>query len=230
LVSVAVHLPLWLGASSLDLLSVRLLGLVALEILLLSLDVPDGRSLGLSSLDLLKLSVRLLRALVALGVFLLSLDAPEGRLLDLVHLRLTDLGLMLALVGGVVLLLGGLLVGASEGAGILEGIGVLGGIGIVGVGVVATGVVVAMVGVVVAALVWVGVVGAVAASVADWVHGCLMGGGWLRSWVKRWCWLSILKKAIAYRGLVGIGLLRFGGNGGAVELLDCKRLALRWWW
>jgi hypothetical protein len=122
--------------------------------------------LVLSSLDLL--SVRLLRSLVALDVFLLSLDAPDGRLLDLVDLRFTVLGLTLALVGGGLLLLGGLLVGALEGAGILEGVGVLGGVGILGVGVVATG----RVGVVVAAVVWV----AVAASVAALVHVCGVGG------------------------------------------------------
>jgi hypothetical protein len=106
--------------------------------------------------------------LVALDVFLLSLDAPDGRLLDLVDLRFTVLGLTLALVGGGLLLLGGLLVGALEGAGILEGVGVLGGVGILGVGVVATG----RVGVVVAAVVWV----AVAASVAALVHVCGVGG------------------------------------------------------
>jgi hypothetical protein len=100
---------------------------------------------------------------------------------------------MLALVGRVVLLLGGLLLGVLEGAGILEGVGVLGGEGVLDVGVVATGIVVARVGVVVAtgvvvarvgivvaAVVWSGVVGAVAASVAGWVHGSLVGGGSLR--------------------------------------------------
>jgi hypothetical protein len=122
--------------------------------------------LPLRGLDLL--SINLLHAgllgLVTQGVLLLSLDAPDVRLLNLVHLRFTVLGLALALVSGGLLQLGGFLVGALEGAGILEGVGVLGVVVVVAV---------AGVGVVVATVAWV----AVAASVAGLVHGCFASGG-----------------------------------------------------